>query len=111
MLTIQLHHWLPAGWLAALVLASAAAVDVGLPEWRNDRGEYFRAPPVEALEPYALFGAEAKTNRLVKFRALSADECVRFHQAVAPRPPRAARWTEAQGILQIKCVQQKDLNR
>jgi hypothetical protein len=99
-LTVQLHHWFSAGWFGALVsLASAVETGASLPEWRNDRGERFRAPPVEALGPYALFGAEAKTNRLVKFRALSADDCVRFHRAVAPRPPRAARWTDAQGAL------------
>lgn len=98
-LPVQLHHWFSAGWFSVLVSFASADVGAGLPEWRNHRGARFRAPPVEALGPFALFGAEAKTNRLIKFRALSADECVIFHRAVAPRPPRAARWTEAQGML------------
>jgi hypothetical protein len=82
-----------------MLVSLAAAAEGGLPEWRNHLGERFCAPPVEALGPYALFGAEAKTNRMVKFRVLSTDECLRFHQAIAPRPVRAARWTEAQGGL------------
>lgn len=98
--SVQLHHWILAGWIGVLVsLASATEVGAGLPEWRIDRGNRFRASPVEALGPFALFGPEAGTNRLVKFRALSAEDCVRFHRAIASRPLRAARWTEAQGVL------------
>jgi len=96
--TVQLHGWFSAGCFGLLV-SLANGADVGLPEWRNHVGERFRAAPVEALGPYALFGEEAKTNRMVKFRVLSADERVRFHQAIGLRPVRAARWTEAQGVL------------
>lgn len=103
LLTLQLHHWVSAGCFSALV-SLASAVDVGFPEWRNDRGEQFRATPVEALGPFALFSVEAKTNRLLKFRVLSAADCVRFHHAIASRPPRAARWTEAQGMLTRELV-------
>jgi hypothetical protein len=99
-LTAQFKHWLSASLFGALAsLASSAPVGDGLPEWRNAGGMLFRAHPVEALGPYALFGAEAKTNRLLKFRSLTAEDCVRFHLAVAPRPTRAVRWTEAQGLL------------
>ena len=83
--------------LAGALASLAGAAD--LPSWRNAAGVRFQASPVEALGPYALFGPEAATNRVLKFRALSADDCVRFHRAVAPRPPRAARWAEAQGML------------
>src|SRR5688572_16296876 len=97
-LTMPLHRWFSASLFLALACLVCAA-DADLPEWRNGTGTRFHARPVEALGPYALFGPEAKTNRLLKFRALSTDDCVRFHQAVAPRPPRADRWVEAQGVL------------
>ncbi len=68
-------------------------------DWRNAKGVRFRAEPVAALGPYALFSAEAAANRVVRFGAMSAEDCVRFHRAVAPRPPRAARWADARGAL------------
>ncbi len=99
-LIVRLHRWFSVGCFGAVVSFASAADDGGaLPEWRNDRGQRFEAPPVEALGPFALFGAEAKTNRLLKCRALSAEDCVRFHHAVAPRRPRAVRWADAQGAL------------
>lgn len=82
--------------LGALAPVAGAA---DLPGWRSATGGRFQASPVGALGPYALFSREAATNRVLKFRALSADDCVLFHRAVAPRPPRAARWAEAQGVL------------
>lgn len=98
-----LRSWLSA-FLCAALAAGALGADTDLPEWRNARGNRFRAPPVEALGPYALFGSEAGTNRLVKFRALSIEDCLRFHRAVALHPSRAARWGEAQGALTRELV-------
>lgn len=89
--------------LLGVSLSRAAAAETrasaGLPEWRNAQGARFHASPVEALGPFALFGPEAPSNRLLKFRALSEEQCVNFHRAVTSRPPRAAHWADAQGTL------------
>lgn len=103
---VSFHFRFSTPLLCALAWLARAA---DLPAWRNqETGARFEAQPVEALGPYALFGPEAKTNRVLKFRALSADDCVRFHRATASRPPRATRWAEAQGSLTralFGCVQ------
>jgi hypothetical protein len=95
-LTVQLHRWFSVSFVGTL---ASLAVAADLPTWRNAMGVRFQASPIEALGPYALFGPEATTNRMLKFRALSADDCVRFHQAIASRPPRAAHWADARGVL------------
>jgi hypothetical protein len=111
---VQLQRWF-SGALFPSLACLAGDADPGLSKWRNERGHVFEARPVEALGPYALFGPEATTNRLVKFRALNADDCLSFHRAVSPRPPRAARWVDAQGALTrelLSCVRPvADANR
>jgi len=66
-------------------------------EWRDAKGAPFRGEPVEAMGPLALFRTGATSSKFVPMPALTSDECVRFHRAIANRPARAARWSEAKG--------------
>lgn len=102
-LTAPFHRWVWLLWLWCGTLAPLAGA-ADLPEWRHARSGPFRAAPVAAAGPYALFGPEAAANRVVRFGALSAEDCVRFHRTVMRLPLRAARWTEAQGALTRELV-------
>lgn len=66
-------------------------------EWRDAKGNTFKAEAVEAMGPLALFRTGAISSRFVPMSALSAADCVRFYQATSSRPPRASRWSEAKG--------------
>src|SRR6185295_1056162 len=77
-------------------LADGHAASSG-PEWRDTKGTTFRGEPVEALGPLLLFRADAVSTRFLPMHVFSPEDCVRFFQAVASRPARAARWSEAKG--------------
>ncbi len=82
-----------------LIFNVLAAVRVGAaaPEWKDAKGATFRGEPVEVVGPMALFRTGSLTSRFVPMRALSPEDCVRFHQAIAGRAPRAERWSDAKG--------------
>jgi len=83
--------------LLVLLASTALAADATMTEWRDAQGVTFRAEPIEAMGALALFRTGATSSRFLPMAALGADDCVRFHQAIAGRPPRAARWSEARG--------------
>lgn len=66
-------------------------------EWKDHKGATFKGEPVEALGPLVLFRTGGTTSKFLPMRALAPEDCVRFYQATAGRPPRAKKWSEAQG--------------
>lgn len=81
-------------FLALLVSLQAHAASA---EWKDAKGATFRGEPVEVVGPMALFRLGGISSRMVPLRALAPEDCVRFHQAIAGRAPRAERWSEAKG--------------
>ncbi len=65
-------------------------------DWPDADGTRFPGEPAAIFGSLALFRTADPVLKRVPLRALSAEECQRFHQALAQRPVRAARWTEAQ---------------
>ena len=82
--------------LCSTVLLSEPATGA-TPEWKDGKGATFRGEPVEALGPLATFRTGSVSSKFLPMRAFSAEDCVRFYQAIASRPARAARWSEAKG--------------
>jgi hypothetical protein len=84
-----------------LVVAFFAPLVIGaetaMTEWKDHKGATFKGEPVEALGPLVLFRTGGTTSKFLPMRALPPEECVRFYQATAGRPPRAKKWSEAQG--------------
>ncbi len=74
-----------------------AAADPAMTEWKDHKGATFKGEPVEALGPLVLFRTGGSTSKFLPMRVLPPEDCVRFYQATAGRPPRAQKWSEAQG--------------
>ncbi len=94
--------------LLALLLAAASATTTGIltpaaaaktEAWTDTQGDRFRADAVEVLGPLALFRTGARAGRLVPLHLLSAEDCVRFYERTHDKPPRAADWSQAGGVL------------
>ncbi|MCX6955165.1 MAG: hypothetical protein NTV51_23680 [Verrucomicrobia bacterium] len=94
---------LPLRWFFLLCAVSlsfagvSAGADSPMTEWKDPKGAVFRGEPAEALGPLALFRTGGTSSKFMPMRVLSPEDCVRFYQAVAGRPARAAKWSEAQG--------------
>ncbi len=80
-------------FIAPLVIGAETSIT----EWKDHKGATFKGEPVEALGPLVLFRTGGTTSKFLPMRALPPEECVRFYQATAGRPPRAKKWSEAQG--------------
>lgn len=80
-----------------LVLLFPARAASATSEWKDAKGATFRGEPVEVVGPMALFRTGGISSKFLPMRALSPEDCVRFHQAIAGRAPRAERWSEAKG--------------
>ncbi|MDO8544440.1 MAG: hypothetical protein Q7S40_28710 [Opitutaceae bacterium] len=89
----------PAVSIALLTVAAAAswAATPGNTEWKDVKGASFRGEPVETLGPMAMFRTGATSSKFLPMRMLSLEDCVRFHHAIASRPPRSGRWSDAKG--------------
>ena len=66
-------------------------------EWKDAKGATFKGEPIEVMGPMVLFRTGAISSKFLPMRVLSPEDCVRFHQAIANRGPRAERWSEAKG--------------
>lgn len=88
---------LPRPLVFLVLLLAASGVHAAAPEWKDAKGATFRGEPVEALGPLLLFRTGAVSSKFLPMRTFSPEDCVRFYQAIAKRPPRAARWSEAKG--------------
>jgi hypothetical protein len=92
--------------VASLFAGFSLAVHAAQPasEWKIVNGAGFRGEPVEALGPLMLFRTGSTSSKFLPMRGFTAEDCVRFHQAVAARPPRAARWSDAKGEASAECI-------
>lgn len=86
--------WLYGAWGAMLGLGRVWAVSS---EWKDLKGASFRGEPVEELGSWLMFRTGAVSSKFVSMRTFAEEDCVRFHQAIASRPARAARWSEGRG--------------
>lgn len=84
-------------FLLCLALVRLAGAEAPAMEWKDPKGATFRGEPVETLGPLVLFRTGATTSKFMPMRGLPPEDCVRFFQATAGRPARAAKWSEAQG--------------
>lgn len=82
-----------------LALSSALLCPAKIEEWKDLLGNAFKAEPVEALGPFALFRTPTGGGRRLPWRALSAANCVRFEAQVGNKPAPAARWADAEGLM------------
>jgi len=85
--------------LCVLALASAQLAPAKIEEWKDPQGNTFKAEPVEALGPLALFRTPAGTGRRLLWRTLSMADCVRFNEQAGNKPEPATRWIDARGEL------------
>lgn len=82
-----------------LALSSALLAPAKIEEWKDIQGNTFNAEPVEAFGPFALFRTATNAGRRLPWRALPAEECVRFAEQTGNKPDPAARWADASGEL------------
>ncbi len=85
-------------------LLPAVRAPAATSEWKDAKGATFRGEPVEALGPLLLFRTGAVSSKFLPMRIFSPEDCVRFHQAIAARPARAERWSEAKGQASSDCI-------
>ncbi|MFT3783320.1 MAG: hypothetical protein QM790_15020 [Nibricoccus sp.] len=65
-------------------------VSAGSSNWTDLEGTTFKGEPRGSFGPFALFRTGPGKGRRVLFRTLSPEDCVRFYQETAGKPPRAA---------------------
>ncbi len=100
MVTRWSRAWRTARWALGWSVAGAGVIGsarAAAPEWKDHQGAAFRGEPVEAMGPLLMFRTGATSSRFLPMRTFAPEECVRFFQAIAARPERAATWSEAQG--------------
>ncbi len=94
----------PRSLVFLVLLMAVGGVHAATSEWKDTKGATFRGEPVEALGPLLLFRTGAVSSKFLPMRIFSPEDCVRFHQAIASRPARAERWSEAKGQASGDCV-------
>ncbi len=83
--------------LFSLLFAGPRMMAAESSDWPDGSGARFRGEPASVFGPLALFRTKEKVVKRVPLRALTVEECQRFHRAIAGRPERAARWSDAKG--------------
>lgn len=83
--------------LLALGLLLAPPVAAKMSEWPDVQGKRFRGEPTGILGPFAIFRTGPDQGRRVPLRALSQEDCLRLHAALATRPRRAETLAAATG--------------
>ncbi len=83
----------------ALALSSALICPAKIQDWKDSQGKSFKAEAVEAYGPFALFRTANGAGIRLPWRALPAEECVRFEEQAEAKTPAAARWADATGLL------------
>ena len=84
-------------FFSCIIALSCRAADPATQEWKDISGGNFKGEPVEAMGPLLLFRTGGTTSKFLPMRAMSREDCLRFYEATAGRPLRAAKWTDAQG--------------
>jgi hypothetical protein len=77
--------------IAAACCGLATTAGAKSEEWKNAKGETFRATPSEVLGPWALFD----DGTLVPLSLMSDEDTVRFYQVIKDLPSRSADWKTA----------------
>lgn len=85
--------------LSVLALTSAVLAPAKIEEWKDPQGNTFKAEPVDALGPFALFRTPTGAGRRLPWRALSPADCVRFDEQAGSKPKIAPHWADATGQL------------
>ena len=67
------------------------------PEWKDAKGATFRGEVVEVMGPLALFRTGAVSSKFLPLRVFPPEECVRIHETISARAPRAERWADGKG--------------
>lgn len=88
----------PIGLLIFSLLATSGLA-TGLSQWTDTAGAQFRAEPTEVLGPFALFNLSATRGQRTHLRGLTPEDCRRFYAETSSRPPVAAHWDQAQGLI------------
>jgi len=92
-----MNHFLRIAW--ALLLSSAILSSAKVEPWADTQGNTFKGEPAEVFGPLAVFRTSSGGGRRLPWRLLSPADCVRFHEAVARKTPRADDWAKAKGLL------------
>jgi hypothetical protein len=87
-----------------MALTSAVLTSAKVEEWSDTQGNKFKGEPSEALGPIAVFRTSSGGGRRVPWRALSAADCVRFHELAAKRPARAEDWSKTTSTLAFDLI-------
>lgn len=90
--------------LLSLLLAGLTALAADATDWPDAAGGRFRGEPASVLGPLALFRTKETVLKRVPLEVFSAEECQRFHRAIAQRPARAGRWADARGAATRELV-------
>ncbi|HWA27083.1 MAG TPA: hypothetical protein VG734_15605 [Lacunisphaera sp.] len=80
------------------VLALGAFVHAAPNDWPDADGKRFAGEPAALFGSLALFRTNEPQLKRVPLRALSPEECQRFHEALGGHSPRAPAWNLAQGL-------------
>jgi hypothetical protein len=80
-----------------LLATTAPSLNAKMSSWKDAQGASFRAEPVEALGPFAVFRKSRTSGGFFRLQALSPADCLRFYEETAARPARAASFAQAQG--------------
>jgi hypothetical protein len=85
--------------VSALALVSTLVCSAKIQEWKDTQGNAFKAEAVEAYGPFALFRTASGAGKRLPWRALSAEDCVRFESQAEAKNEPAPRWADATGLL------------
>ncbi len=85
--------------LATTLAAGTPTLLARIEELRVVPGDTFSGEPVEALGAFALFRLATRTGRVLPFRMVSSEDCVRFYLQTKNHPPRAADWKDARSAV------------
>src|SRR5580658_2962245 len=77
--------------IAAAGFALASVAGARSEDWKNAKGETFRAAPSEILGPWAVFD----DGTLLPLSLLSDEDTLRFYERLKDVPARAADWKQA----------------
>jgi hypothetical protein len=85
------------GFLALAAVIFVPALFASSSAWTDTEGTSFKAEPSESLGPLALFRSRFGAGRMVAWRFLPPDECLRFFHEIQHQAGRAGDWTAARG--------------
>jgi hypothetical protein len=76
-------------------LLGASRVDT----WTDHEGKKFKGEPTGIYGPLAMFKTSKAASRGIPLRSMSAQDCVRFYEAISELPEKADDWAQATAPL------------